>query len=181
MATGTVKWFNTSKGFGFVEPDGGGPDVFVHISAVERAGLTSLRDGQKVSYELEQDRRSGKLSAGDLRVTGEGTPSGGGGGGGGGGGYDSRPPRREPRQYDSGGGGGGGAPEGQRTRGVVKWFNSTKGFGFIQPEGGGEDVFVHISAVERSGLRGLNEGQAVSYVLGRDRKSGKVSAEGLEV
>ena len=66
-------------------------------------------------------------------------------------------------------------------KGTVKWFNSTKGFGFIQPEGGGEDVFVHISAVERSGLRGLNEGQAVSYVLGRDRKSGKVSAEGLEV
>ena len=172
MATGTVKWFNTSKGFGFIEPDGGGPDVFVHVSAVERAGLNGLRDGQKVSYELEQDRRSGKLSAGDLRVTGEGTPSGGGDRGG----YDSRPPRREPRQYD-----GGGAPEGQRTRGVVKWFNSTKGFGFIQPEGGGEDVFVHISAVERSGLRGLNEGQSVSYVLGRDRKSGKVSAEGLEV
>jgi len=174
MATGTVKWFNTSKGFGFIEPDGGGPDVFVHISAVERAGLNGLRDGQKVSYELEQDRRSGKLSAGDLRVTGEGTPSGGGGGGGGG--YDSRPPRREPRQYEASS-----VPEGQRTRGVVKWFNSTKGFGFIQPEGGGEDVFVHISAVERSGLRGLNEGQAVSYVLGRDRKSGKVSAEGLEV
>jgi cold shock protein len=174
MATGTVKWFNTSKGFGFIEPDGGGPDVFVHISAVERAGLNGLRDGQKVSYELEQDRRSGKLSAGDLRVTGEGTPSGGGGGGGGG--YDSRPPPREPRQYEASS-----APEGQRTRGVVKWFNSTKGFGFIQPEGGGEDVFVHISAVERSGLRGLNEGQAVSYVLGRDRKSGKVSAEGLEV
>jgi CspA family cold shock protein len=68
MATGTVKWFNSQKGFGFIQPDQGGPDVFVHISAVERAGLGGLNDGQKVSYELVQDKRSGKMSAGELRA-----------------------------------------------------------------------------------------------------------------
>ncbi|RUV66385.1 MAG: cold-shock protein [Mesorhizobium sp.] len=68
MATGTVKWFNATKGFGFIQPDAGGADVFVHISAVERAGLKGLADGQKVSYEIEQDRRTGKSSAGSLRA-----------------------------------------------------------------------------------------------------------------
>ena len=68
MATGTVKWFNTTKGYGFIQPDDGGADVFVHISAVERAGLRSLSEGQKITYELEQDKRSGKTSAGQLQV-----------------------------------------------------------------------------------------------------------------
>jgi cold shock protein len=68
MATGTVKWFNAQKGFGFIQPDGGGADAFVHISAVERAGLRDLREGQKVSYELAQDRRSGKMSADQLKA-----------------------------------------------------------------------------------------------------------------
>ncbi|MGB3176804.1 MAG: cold-shock protein [Albidovulum sp.] len=67
MATGTVKWFNTTKGFGFIAPDDGGNDVFVHISAVERAGLKSLADNQKVSYEL-QAGRDGRSSAGDLQL-----------------------------------------------------------------------------------------------------------------
>jgi CspA family cold shock protein len=67
MATGTVKWFNPTKGFGFIQPDSGGADVFVHISAVERAGLGSLSEGQKISFELEQDRRSGKMAAGQLQ------------------------------------------------------------------------------------------------------------------
>mgnify|MGYP000938772443 CR=1 FL=1 len=66
MKTGTVKWFNAQKGFGFIQPDDGGADVFVHISAVERAGLGSLHDGQKLSFELERDQRSGKFSAGQL-------------------------------------------------------------------------------------------------------------------
>ena len=67
MSTGTVKWFNATKGFGFIQPDEGGPDVFVHISAVERAGLGSLNEGQKISYEVERDQRSGKSSAGQLQ------------------------------------------------------------------------------------------------------------------
>ena len=68
MQIGTVKWFNSQKGYGFIQPDDGGADVFVHISAVERAGLASLHEGQKLSFELERDRRSGKSSAGNLQA-----------------------------------------------------------------------------------------------------------------
>ncbi len=165
MSTGTVKWFNEAKGFGFIAPEGGGDDVFVHISAVERSGLLSLNEGDTVSFEIEQDRRSGKNSATNLRVLSSGGPSprssGGGGGGGGG-----------SRAYASG-------PSGGTGSGTVKWFNTTKGFGFIQPDNGGPDVFVHISAVERAGLRGLNEGQRISYELQTDRKTGKQAAGNL--
>ena len=192
MATGTVKWFNTAKGFGFIQPDDGGSDVFVHISAVEQAGLHGLNEGDQVKFEMEQDRRSGKLSAGQLVVTGQGAAparrSGGGfgdrgdrggfgGGGGGRGGFGGD-------RGGFGGGGGGarqpGAISGSGS-GTVKWFNPTKGFGFIQPEGGGQDIFVHISAVEQAGLRGLNEGQLVAYDLEQDRRSGKTSATNLRV
>ena len=196
MSTGTVKWFNTAKGFGFIQPDDGGSDVFVHISAVEQAGLRALNEGDTVQFEMEQDRRSGKLSAGQLVVTGQGAaparrPAGGG--------FGDRPPRSGgfgggdrgfgggDRGFGGGGGGfgggrqsGGGAIAGSGS-GTVKWFNPTKGFGFIQPEGGGQDVFVHISAVEQAGLRGLNEGQLVAYDLEQDRRSGKTSATNLKV
>jgi CspA family cold shock protein len=65
---GTVKWFNATKGFGFIQPDDGGKDVFVHISAVERAGMSGLNEGQKISFELIDDRKSGKQSAGNLKA-----------------------------------------------------------------------------------------------------------------
>ncbi|MGI4765480.1 MAG: cold-shock protein [Janthinobacterium lividum] len=68
MATGTVKWFNATKGFGFIQPDDGKQDVFVHISAVERAGMSNLNEGQKLSYELVADKRSGKMSADKLQA-----------------------------------------------------------------------------------------------------------------
>lgn len=68
MATGTVKWFSEQKGYGFIQPDEGGRDIFVHISAVERAGLVGLHEGQKISYELMVDQRSGKYSADQLKA-----------------------------------------------------------------------------------------------------------------
>ncbi len=179
MPRGTVKFFNSAKGFGFIAPDDGSSDVFVHVSAVERSGLSGLNDGDQVNFEVERDRRSGKLAAIDLQVTGS---------------SPSAAPRR-PRESASYGGDSwrdrGEAPRragyepasgsGGSGSGVVKWFNPTKGFGFIQPSDGGADIFVHISAVERAGLRGLQDGQPISYDLERDRKTGKASATNLKV
>lgn len=68
MNNGTVKWFNATKGFGFIQPDNGGPDAFVHISAVERAGMSNLNEGQKLSYDVVADRRTGKQSADNLKT-----------------------------------------------------------------------------------------------------------------
>ncbi|MEZ6029841.1 MAG: cold-shock protein [Hyphomonadaceae bacterium] len=68
MATGTVKWFNEQKGYGFIQPEAGGSDVFVHISAVQRAGLAGLTEGQRVSFELEKDKRSGKMAATQIQT-----------------------------------------------------------------------------------------------------------------
>ena len=174
MAKGTVKFFNDTKGFGFIAPETGGDDVFVHISAIERAGLPGLSEGDEVAFELEQDRRSGRTSAVDLQFLGSGPPpaktqrpSGGGRG------FD-RPNRSPPQR-------GGDRVAGGSGSGTVKWFNQTKGFGFIQPSDGGADVFVHISAVERAGLRGLDEGQPISYEIEQDRRTGKASATNLRL
>jgi len=68
MTTGTVKWFNSTKGFGFIQPDNGGADAFVHISAVERAGMRDIVEGQKLSFDLERDTKSGKMSACNLQA-----------------------------------------------------------------------------------------------------------------
>jgi CspA family cold shock protein len=68
MTTGTVKWFNAAKGFGFIQPDDGGADVFVHASAVERSSLGSLNEGQKLTFEVERDQRSGKMAAAQLQA-----------------------------------------------------------------------------------------------------------------
>jgi CspA family cold shock protein len=174
MPTGSVKWFNPTKGFGFIAPEDGDADVFVHISAVEQAGLSSLYDGQMVRYELEADRRTGKQSAVALEVLGGGEAPA----------RAPRPPREpfRPQGGPRAAGGGGGERFSQGSgAGVVKWFNPTKGFGFIKPDDGGEDLFVHVSAVEQSGLRGLEEGQTVAYEVELDRRKGKTSAVNLRV
>jgi len=183
-AKGVVKFFNGQKGFGFVVRDDGGEDVFVHISAVEQAGLTGLADGQPLDFTLTE--RNGRVSATDLVIDGEPMP------------VTDRAPPREPRaggfggrddgprgggyggaSREFGGGSGGPAPSpGQRVDGTVKFFNGTKGFGFIQREDGGPDAFVHISAVERAGMAGLDEGQRVSFELELDRR-GKQAAVNL--
>lgn len=166
MAHGTVKFFNAAKGFGFISPDDGGADVFVHVSAVERAGLDAIDEGVQLEYALEQDRRSGRVSAVDLVVTGRSTlppqrPASS---------RIDRAPREargEPRLLGSG-------------QGKVKWFDPAKGFGFITPSDGGPDLFVHVSAVERAGLVGLHEGQPIAYDLEPSR-AGKTSAVNLRV
>ena len=180
MPRGTVKFFNAAKGFGFISPDDGDADVFVHISAVERSGLGGLNDGDQVLFEVEQDRRSGKLAAVDIQVTGSApaSPRQPGRSSFGDRGFDGHDRSAAPRR----------ASPGPQTRepagsgsGVVKWFNASKGFGFIQPTDGGGDIFVHISAVERAGLRGLQDGQAISYDLEQDRRTGKSSATNLRL
>lgn len=171
MPTGTVKFFNPTKGFGFIAPDDGAADVFVHVSAMERSGLHELNEGDQVAFEIERDRRTGKIAAIDLQILGSApqqprsAPS-----------FSPRDRRGPPPGRDRSAG-----PVQGSDRGVVKWFNATKGFGFIEPSSGGGDVFVHISAVEQAGLRGLHEGQQIAYDLEQDRRSGKASAVNLRV
>jgi cold shock protein len=169
--TGVVKFFNGQKGFGFVVRDDGGEDVFVHISAVEQAGLTGLAEGQPLGFTLVD--RGGKVSATDLKIDGEPLP------------VTDRPPPRDrdgPPREGGFGGGGGGAPQrqltGEKASGTVKFFNAMKGFGFIQRDDGQPDAFVHISAVERAGMTSLNEGDRLEFELEVDRR-GKHAAVNL--
>ncbi len=162
---GTVKFFNSQKGFGFIQQDSGGEDIFVHISAVERAGLEGLGEGQELEFNLVD--RGGKVSAQDLQVVGDVVPvqeQGGGGSAGGSSNAREGAPRRELT--------------GEKAVGTVKFFNSMKGFGFLTRDDGQPDAFVHISAVERSGLSSLNEGERYEFDLEVDRR-GKHSAVNL--
>ena len=158
---GVVKFFNPQKGFGFIVRDDGGEDVFVHISAVEQAGLSDLADGQPLEFTLVD--RGGKVSATNLVIEGEPMAVERGGGG------------------DRGPAGGGNTREltGETASGTVKFFNSMKGFGFIQRDDGQPDAFVHISAVERAGLQSINEGDRFDFDLEVDRR-GKYAAVNLK-
>ncbi|WP_128891609.1 cold-shock protein [Erythrobacter sp. HKB08] len=149
---GTVKFFNAQKGFGFIQQETGGEDVFIHISAVERAGLEGLAEGQELEFNLVD--RGGKVSAQDIQVVGDVIEVE----------QRSAAPQRELT--------------GERATGTVKFFNSMKGFGFLVRDDGQPDAFVHISAVERSGLQGINEGERYEFDLEVDRR-GKYSAVNL--
>lgn len=173
MLTGTVKWFDHARGFGFIQPHNGGEDILVHISAVERSGLTSLDRGDTVAFLMEHNRRLDKLEPIDLVITGSGGKP-----------NEERgsrsnqntarrwseiPPPREPGgQVGSGGG-------------TVKWFSPKKGFGFIRPDTGGRDVFVHISALHQAGLETLADGQPIFYDLEGDMVSDRTSAINLRL
>ncbi len=180
---GIVKFFNGQKGFGFIQCDERPEDVFVHISAVELAGLSGLAEGQPLEFTLVD--RGGKVSASDLVIDGEPMPVTA---------SAPRPERNERNDRDGGfqrgapreGGfqrGGGDRPQqnqttGERANGTVKFFNDMKGFGFVQRDDGGEDVFVHISALERSGLGQVVQGDRLSFDIEIDRR-GKFSATNL--
>ena len=148
---GVVKFFNVHKGFGFIQQDAGGEDVFVHISSVERAGLEGLAEGQQLEFTLVD--RGGKISASDLVVVGDVIAV-----------QQKEAPQRQLT--------------GERASGTVKFFNGMKGFGFITRDDGQPDAFVHISAVERSGMQSLNEGDRLEFDIEVDRR-GKYSAVNL--
>ena len=152
--TGTVKWFNDQKGFGFIKPDDGGDDLFAHVSGITDGSM--LAEGSTVSYVKQYDDRRGKERAEEIT-----------------GGCEE--PEWDP---EAGSGGVTGPPPAGMLQGTAKFWNQ-KGFGFIQREDGGEDVFVHISAVEQAGLTGLAEGQPLGFTL-VDR-GGKVSATDLVI
>src|SRR5688572_7080454 len=159
---GVVKFFNPQKGFGFIVRDDGGEDVFVHISAVEQAGLTDLADGQPLEFTLVD--RGGRISATNLRIEGEPMAVERSGGGAGAGAGDRGGPQRQLT--------------GEKASGTVKFFNAMKGFGFIQRDDGQPDAFVHISAVERAGMPTLNEGDRLEFEIEVDRR-GKYAAVNL--
>jgi CspA family cold shock protein len=150
---GVVKFFNPQKGFGFIVRDDGGEDVFVHISAVEQAGLSDLADGQPLEFTLVD--RGGRISATNLRIDGDPMPV-------------ERAAATPQRQLT-----------GEKASGTVKFFNAMKGFGFIQRDDGQPDAFVHISAVERAGIPTLNEGDRLEFELEVDRR-GKHAAVNLQ-
>ncbi|MDQ8027598.1 MAG: cold shock domain-containing protein [Brevundimonas sp.] len=168
MARGTVRFFNPAKGFGFIASDTGEGDVFVHVTALHASGLSNLDEGDVVIFELEADRRSGRTSAVDLELVEKAPPGGG-----------ARPPRaftgaqasRDRSQPTAIGAG----------SGTVKWFNGDKGFGFITPTAGGEDVFVHATSLRQAGIDHLQDGQAVTFDLERNARTGKMSATNLRL
>ena len=168
----SVKWFNPEKGFGFVALSDGSGDAFLHANTLNQSGHNAVspgatlrvrigqgQKGRQVSEVLSVDESTATPNAGRSAGAPRGAAGGFGGGGGGGGGYGGG---------GGGFGGGGGAPRrGAPTgpsvemQGTVKWYNATKGFGFVAPAEGGKDVFVHASALQRAGVMGLAEGQTI--------------------
>lgn len=165
--TATVKWFNGEKGFGFVELAEGGGDVFLHASVLTRTGVTTVNPGATLRVRVGQGQKGPQVT--EVTEVDESTaaapapraprPS-----------FGDRPPRENSgfggprRSFD--------APvaSGPEQHGTVKWYNQAKGFGFIAPEDGGKDVFVHASALRRAGLTELAEGQRVAIQIAQGQK-----------
>ena len=149
-----VKWFNAEKGFGFVELEGGGGDAFLHVSVLSRVGHQTVAPGTSLRVRTSPGQKGPQVA--EVTHVSDEPPAPG---------YDTPPSRgpRPPRNMD---------PTGPTTevRGTVKWFNAEKGFGFVMPEGGGKDVFVHITALNRNGLSGLEPNQTVRLQVADGRR-----------
>jgi CspA family cold shock protein len=179
-----VKWFNGEKGFGFVELSEGGGDVFLHASVLARTGATTVNPGATLKVRVGQGQKGPQVTevievdestASAAAAAAPRAPRAGGFGGGDRGGFGGG----DRGGYGGGGGGGFGAPRrgfdapvpsGPEQQGTVKWYNQAKGFGFIAPEDGGKDVFVHASALRRAGLTELAEGQRVTIQITQGQK-----------
>lgn len=187
----TVKWFNSTKGYGFVSIDDGQREAFLHASALGPWAGQNLPEGTVITCEVGSGPKGPQVTvvhdvdasaAPPARPRAPRREFGGGGGGGfGGGGRDSYGGGRDSYGgggRDSYGGGGrdsyGGGGSDEERSGAVKWFNADKGFGFIVPDGGGTDIFVHIRAVERSGLGSLSENQRVRFTTRPGKKGVEV-------
>jgi len=155
--SGTVKWFNSQKGFGFITPASGGEDLFVHQSAIKAEGFRTLQEGETVKFDIVEE--GGKSKA--TNCEGQGDVKGSGGGGG----RRSTAPKKWPEGVD---------PSEGKQIGMVKWFNSDKGFGFVAPASGGDDLFVHQSAIHSPGFRSLMEGEEVEFKVVEEK--GKMKA-----
>jgi CspA family cold shock protein len=160
----TVKWFNAEKGFGFVEIADGGGDAFLHASVLERAGARLVEPGAVLRVRTGPGQKGLQVTE-VLEVTpGQAPPP-------------SRPAyvrARDPYPALPADG------EGQDMQGVVKWYNSAKGFGFVAPADGGKDVFVHATALERSGIRTLSDGQSIRMRVIQGRKGPEVATISVE-
>jgi CspA family cold shock protein len=177
---GGVKWFNPEKGFGFVELADGTGDVFLHANALSQSGHETVSQGATLRVKIGQGPK-GRQVAEVLSVDestaqarpapraprpgGFGAPAGGPAGGG----FRSGPARRTPDLSAA-----------EEMVGTVKWYNATKGFGFITPQNGGKDIFVHASALERSGLVSLNEGQVARVQVVQGMKGPEAAAISID-
>jgi cold shock protein len=168
----TVKWFNATKGFGFVTPTDGTQDAFLHASQLAFLGHEELPEGATVVVDLAQGPKGPQVSAVHEVDVSTATPSGS---------RDRAPrdfggPRGGGRDFGAPRGGGGGFSRDrdsgptEEVLGTVKWYNPDKGFGFIGPDNGGKDIFVHASALQRSGLYDLTEGAAVRVQVRQGQK-----------
>lgn len=158
--TATVKWFNGQKGFGFVAlPDG--TDAFLHASVLERAGEQDLPEGATVTCDVGRGQRGPQVVAVHSVDRSTATP-----------GRGDRGSDRGPRERS----GFAGPATGETIEGTVKWFNPEKGFGFISPDAGGKDVFIHISVVQRAGFDTLETGDRVSVTTQQGKKGPEAAA-----